>query len=110
MSSGTLAQLRELARQDEALRMALDAATTASELRAIALQHNLELSDAELQPWLESRAGQGDSLPEEVLETLSRGLSATDEAAESNALSDDALAAISGGGMAGEALMVGEAI
>lgn len=111
MAFPVLAQLQEIARTNDALRLALDAATTSTDLVALAAQYNLQLDAAEAQSWLEH---QGSSVPSsDTLASLAQGLSGSD--AEDQILTEAALEAIAGGGLPGEAALgeaglVGEAI
>jgi hypothetical protein len=112
MSLDPLAQLQELAATDPALGQAFIAATTTADLLGLARLHNLVLSEASAQAWLESRAGQFPSA--EMLASISQGLSASDEDEMEQELKEADLAGIAGGGgtSVGEAggFNVGEAL
>ena len=101
MSLAPLAQLQELAATDTALSQALNAATTTADLLGLARLHNLELSEASAQAWLESRSGQAPS--REMLASISQGLSASDGDRAAQELTEDDLAGIAGGVKKGEA-------
>jgi bacteriocin-like protein len=105
MSPSSLERLLEIARTDTALRMALDGAASTDELRAIALQRNISLDDADVQQWLERQSGQGGELDPDFLADLSRGLSDIGDAEDFENLSEDALSSISGGQAGGEAVV-----
>lgn len=107
MSLDPLAQLQKLAATNTALRQAFIAASTPADLLGLARLHNLTLSEASAQAWLESRSGQAPST--EMLASLSQGLSSSDEDEMDQELTDADLAGIAGGGMLGEALL-GEAV
>ncbi len=96
MSLDPLAQLQELARSDSALRQALAAASNSADLLGLARLHNLELPEAAAQAWLEARAGAAPSA--EMLASISQGLSGSDADDIVQELTDEALAAIAGGG------------
>lgn len=107
MSFDALTRLQEEARSNEALRLALDAATTATDLVALARQHDLELDAGAAQNWLDSHAGQ---LPSAAsLAALSQGLSANDDDAMAS-LPEAVLEAIAGGGGGVGEAALGEAI
>jgi hypothetical protein len=106
MAMDALNQLRDLARQDDALQRALDRADTAAELQRIAEQRGLSLSAADAEEWFLNQAAMAAALSTEELDALSQGLSNPDR----NTISDVQLEAVSGGqDLGGEALM-GEAI
>lgn len=92
MSSSSIHALRELARQDEALRLALGGAQQAAELQSIAAGQGIELSEAEAQAWLVEQDSAA-NLDADVLEALTEGLMAPDQ----DQLSDAQLAGIAGG-------------
>jgi hypothetical protein len=107
MASKDLDQLRDLARQDPALQLALDAATDANAVQGIAQQRGLALSGAEAVQWLAEQAALAASLSPAELDALSQGLS--DASDNTRELSDLQLEEVAGG----EALMfdiVGEAV
>ncbi len=101
MSDASLQQLRELANSDQALQLALAGAADAAELKAIASQRGIQLSDSAAQQWLSDAAPMAASLSPEELDAISEGLSLTDEE----------LDAVAGGTNGGEAVvgLTGEA-
>ncbi|MCX5943964.1 MAG: hypothetical protein NTZ53_01340 [Cyanobacteria bacterium] len=109
MPLDALDQLQELALTDAALRQALDAASNPGDLLGLARLHNLELSEATAQAWLESSSGPSPSV--EMLAAISQGLSACDEDESVKGLTEEDLEGIAGGGgfTLGEALL-GEAL
>ena len=102
MSETALLQLRDLAANDEVLQLALAAAANTADLQAIASQRGLELSELEAQQWLDAAAPMTEALSPEELAAISEGLSLTDED----------LAAVSGGQTGGESIVgqAGEAL
>jgi hypothetical protein len=109
MSTNALNQLRDLARQDTALQLALEGAADAAELQSIAAQRGMDLSASEAEQWLSSQAALAAALSAEELDALAMGLSDPDQTAD--LLNDEQLSAINGG----EALLsapfsLGEAI
>ena len=83
MASSPFSQLHDLAREDASLRLALAAAMDSSELKAIASQRGILLSDSEAQQWLADATQSGASLTPEELEAITDGLSLTDEELDS---------------------------
>ena len=99
-------QLRDRARQDDALRLALAEASEPAELLRIANAQNIRLSEAEAEQWLTSQQALETALSPEELDALSQGLS--DPGA--TPLSNNELAVAAGGEATashGEALMGG---
>jgi len=90
-----MAQLQELARNDVALRHALDAANSPIDLIGLASLHNLELSESAAQAWLDSRAVTAPT--SEMLGSISKGLSASEVNEAGQILSDEDLESIAGG-------------
>ncbi|MEB3276137.1 MAG: Nif11 family protein [Cyanobacteriota bacterium] len=107
MSLDALTRLQEEARSNEALRLALDAATTAADLVALARQNDLALDAGAAQNWLDSQAAQSPSAAS--LAALSQGLSANDDSAMAG-LPEAALEAIAGGGGGVGEAALGEAL
>lgn len=97
MTLPSLDQLRDLARTDEALNLALAGASDAADVQSIGQQRGISLSEAEAKQWLASEARAAEALSPEELNAISEGLS----------LSDEDLDAIAGGGgfPGGEALI-----
>jgi hypothetical protein len=111
MSSSSINALRELARQDEALRTAIDGAQQVEEVQRIAASRGIELSAEEALLWLDEQ-DRAANLDADMLDSLSQGLVPPD----GSELNDEQLAGIVGGEAfmsAGEALIgysnVGEA-
>lgn len=103
MAETALDQLRNLARQDEALRTALEATSTTAELQGVAAQRGLTLSEPDARQWLASQAALEAALSPAELDALSAGLS--DHNNGTVLLDDDALIGVDGGVGGGEALL-----
>ena len=103
MAETALEQLRNLARQDEALRTALEATSITAEVQRIAAQRGLSLSDADAQQWLASQAALEAAPSPAELDALSAGLS--DHNGGTALLDEDALSSVVGGGGGGEAFL-----
>jgi hypothetical protein len=100
MAQTALDQLWNLARQDEALRTALEATSTSVEVQRVASQRGLTLSDGDAQQWLVSQAALEAALSPAELDALSAGLSDHNRAAV--LLDDNALIGVVGGAGIGD--------
>lgn len=75
----SLQLLRDQALTDEVLRLALAGASEAADVQSIAQQCGIPLSAAEAQQWLAADTSPTAALSPEELNTLSEGLSLSDE-------------------------------
>lgn len=103
MPTNALDQLQDLARQNTALRHALEAAADPASLQTIAGQQGLRLSQAEIEQWFNTQAAlAAAALSADELDALSQGLSDPDR--DTATLSEERLTGVVGG----EAVMIQE--